>query len=47
MQTRIDVELSLSTCLIRYRLFYRREILLLSGCDVSAQVGGAAWGVGV
>jgi len=47
MQTRIGVELSSPTCLIRYRLFYRREILLLSGCDVSAQVGGAAWGVGV
>ena len=47
MQTRIGVELSSPTRLIRYRLFYRREILLLSGFGVSAQVGGAAWWVGV
>jgi hypothetical protein len=40
MQTHIGVELSSSTCLIRYRLLYRREILLLSACGVSAQVGG-------
>jgi len=37
MQTRIGVELSSPTCFIRYRLFYRREILYLSGCGVSAQ----------
>jgi len=47
MQMRIGVELSSPTCLIRYRLFYRGEILLLSGCGLSAQVGGAAWGIGV
>ena len=37
MQKRIGVELSSPTCLIRYRLFYRREILLLSGCGVSTE----------
>jgi len=47
MQTRIGVEHSSPTCLIRYRLFYRHEILLLSICGVSAQVRGAAWWVGV
>jgi len=47
MQTRIGVELSLPTCLIRYHLFCWREILLLSGCGVSAKVGGAAGWVGV
>jgi len=38
MQTRIGVELSspTCTCLTRYRLFYRLEILLLSGCGVYA-----------
>jgi hypothetical protein len=44
MQTRIGVELSSPTCLIRYRLFYSREILLLSGCYVSAQVGALRGG---
>jgi len=41
MQTRIGVELSSPTCLVRYRLFYRREILLY-GCGVSAREGGGA-----
>jgi hypothetical protein len=44
MQTRIGVELSSPTCLIRYRLFYRREILLLSGCGVC--IGGGRCVVG-
>jgi len=47
MQTCIGVELSSPTCFVRYHLFYRHEILLLSGCGVSAQMGGAAWWVGV
>jgi len=47
MQRRIGVEPSSPTCLIRYGLIYKREILLLSRCGVSAQVGGAAWWVGV
>jgi len=29
MQMRIGVELSSPTCLVRYRLFYRREILYI------------------
>jgi hypothetical protein len=47
MQMPIGVELLSLTCLVRYYLFYRRKILLLSGCGVSAQVGGTAWLVGV
>jgi len=42
METRIDVEISSPTCLIRYRLLYYCEFLILSGCGVSAQVVGAA-----
>jgi hypothetical protein len=44
MQTRIGVELSSSMCLIRYRLFYRREILLLSRMRCVCTGGGALRG---
>ena len=36
MQTRIGVEHSSPTCLVKYGLFYSCENLLLSGSDVSA-----------
>ena len=41
----IGVELSSPKCLIRYRLFYRREVLLLSPYGISAQVGGLRGGL--
>jgi hypothetical protein len=40
MQTCIGVELSSPMCLIRYHLFYRREILLLSGMWCVCTSGG-------
>ena len=45
LQTRIGVEISSPTCLIRFRLLYWREVLILSGCGISAQVVGSAGGV--
>jgi len=45
MQTRIGVEHSSPTCLIRYGFFYRCEILLSSGCGYLHMWGSLRGGV--
>jgi len=44
LQTRIGVWIPSPTRLIRYRLFYQREVLILSGCGISPQLVRCGWG---